>query len=181
MQTGPTHRMMIVSVLFIALVLSGCSGYYLVLKEATVLEHDANHLAYRVVVKNEKQTSACCETTRFYGNAAFDVYLANEPRRENASIVKPAGGAASIGREIPGDPNNAYGFRVIEVDESALPVSFSNVRVADGIDVNSTPYVIFELKSSTDRHYDQTFKTGTGGGGCIRYGATSVVDLRTLR
>jgi hypothetical protein len=162
----------------IALALPACSGYHLGLQEATVLSHDANHISYRVIVKNQRQTGVFCTTTRFYGRNILQSYLANAPRREDASIVRGAGGVAALGRQIQGDPNNAYDFRVIEVEESVtVPM---NVTINGGLNVQTTPYLIIELTSSTERNYSPTTGTGTSLAGCVRYGETRVIDLRTV-
>ncbi len=156
----------------------GCGGYNLVIDEAKVLELDANRIAYTITVKNEEHSGAYCGNERFYGSAAVSVLLANEPTRD-ASVVKAAGGAGTFGTALPGDPNAAYGFRVLEVGE-ASSIYFSNVNPEGGIDLNLTPYLVITLRSSTEPSYFATHNTGTSNFGCIRYGEIQIIDLRTL-
>jgi hypothetical protein len=164
-----------IALLFMAAVMSGCAGYNLVLDETKVLALDANHLAYHVVVKNAPQSGAFCKSERFYGYSVVQASLTNAPSLAQSTIVNGAGGGGPFGHAIPDDPNNAYLFRVLDVGETDT-LTLYNVTL-NNFDINATPYLIFELRSSTDRHYGPTMHTGTGQ--CCRYGETHVIDLRS--
>jgi hypothetical protein len=154
--------------------LIGCSGYHLVIDDITVQSQTATSIWYHVTIRNKDNDSWWCKTTRFYGNAGYQAYL--QPARA------PAGGASGVGRQIPNDPNAAYQFRVLEVGESST-VTLGPVTVAGGIDENAhTPILEIRLESSTDQRpiSEQTFKTGTGYAGCVRYGMIRSLDLRTV-
>lgn len=103
--------------------------------------------------------------------------LADNPQLSAATVKIGAGGAGGFGHVLPDDPNNTYGFRLLDVGET-YSFPFSNVTIPGGVDVDVTPYLVFELESSTDKNYQQVFRSGTGP--CVRYGMTRVSDLRTV-
>jgi len=171
------HMHGIISILLIAALLAGCAGYNLVLDEASVVELDTNHLAYRVTVKNEDSGSWFCKNERFHGGTMVQAYLADAPSLDKATIKKPAGGAGPFGHTRPDDPNNAYNFRALDVGETDT-LTLGNVSPQGGIDMAVTPYLIIKLSSSTDTNRLPTLKTGTSR--CHRYGEIRVIDLRKI-
>jgi hypothetical protein len=172
---GNIHAL--ISRLLIAALLGGCGGYHLVLDETRVLELDADHLAYRVTVKNEPSRSWFCKAERFHGNSSVLAYLTDSPSLDQATVKKPAGGAGPFGHTLPDDPNNAYNFRALDVGETDT-LTLRKVTPSGGIDLAATPYLIIKLGSSTDTNRFQKSKTGTDG--CNRYGMIKVIDLREI-
>jgi len=172
---GKTRRP--IFILWIAVLSGGCAGYNLVLDETGVLELDANHLAYRVTVKNEPSRSWFCKAKSFYGGSSVQAYLTDSPSLDRATIKKPAGGAGPFGHTLPDNPNNAYNFRAIDTGETDT-LTLRNVTPSGGIDLAVTPYLIFDLRSSADRNHFPKLKAGTDR--CNRYGMIKVIDLREL-
>ena len=167
----------IATLLLLSAVAAGCTGYQLVLDETAVLGLDTTKLDYRGTVLNKPQDTFFCKGKEFYGIAFVQAYLTDSPLLAQAAIKKGAGGVSGLGHVIPNDPNAAFHFRQLDIGETDS-FTLTNVTPDGGIDLNVTPYLIFELKSSTDLEKPRTFKSGTGG--CNRYGDIRVIDLREL-